>query len=161
MSVLITGKERRPERQNFAIRELQQSVDAAINGTLSGYRTGARTADLDRNTTTFAADPLVKAAVEGSKTYVVFFFLHCYRDPTGGLKIQFTGPAGSTLYLDDAGSLLGLSTSRTVTSDTLVLQGVLTTGGTAGDLALEWAQDAAAVGVSTVKAGTLLQVRQT
>lgn len=120
------------------------------------------------NTTTFASDNTISWAVTANAQYTLRVFLLYNSGTTPDIKFQWSIPAGLTMTwvatgLDTSGTfvfgnILGESSQQalggTAANVAAYLDGVVTVGGTGGNLTMQFAQQTANVSNTTVKAGT-------
>ncbi|MFF7146037.1 hypothetical protein ACFZB5_33390 [Streptomyces nodosus] len=127
-----------------------------------------KSADTPRTTAALAADPDLTVSVAANARYLVLATLVWTAATTkesGGMNAGWVGPSGATMAWTDNDSggapTIGSTLNFGGTLGT-TLAGVLVTGGTAGTVALRWAQNTANTGTPTVlKSGsglTLLRV---
>jgi len=129
---------------------------------------------------TLANDPDLSVAVGASQTWAFQAMLSYTGDATGsgGIKFTWTCPSGGTLnwmsvYYStavgagdlNASSFVGSGTTRTAVTDgttqlPITIQGILVNGATAGNLQLQWAQNASDATATVMKAGSLLLARR-
>lgn len=131
------------------------------------------------SSTTNQNDNELSIAVDANTTYWVECFLIYAAHPSADIKVTYSGPSGTTMQwcadglvsgstsvVDDVSrSLQGLANTPShggITDNTTVLvamhKGVLTVGGTAGNLTLQWAQLASNASATRVYAGSTLVV---
>ncbi|MFD4740967.1 hypothetical protein ACFWNQ_26895 [Streptomyces virginiae] len=140
-----------------------------------------KSADTGRSsTTTLAADPHLALTVAANATYTIDGFID-YDGifGAGGLKADFTLPAGSSLRWTMLGSVAADTTQKASTTTTDLagslslgtygtggnrthgrLCGHVTIAGTAGVMALRWAQNASNATATTVYAKSWLRLRR-
>jgi hypothetical protein len=146
-----------------------------------------KTSDTTRtSTTTPTADPHLTLPVEANKAYAVKLMLfHAGPNGTADFKIQFAVPAGSsyrwgaTAGMDPnfepgnaatvpnnlntestTGVVMGSTTGTSGQTFGSVFEGVLETGGTAGDITLEWAQNVSDPGNSVMRQKSFLRLTE-
>jgi hypothetical protein len=131
------------------------------------------------SSTTNQNDNELSIAVDANTTYWVECFLIYAADPSADIKVTYNGPSGTTMQwcadglvssstavVDNVSrSLQGLANTPShggITNNTTVLvamhKGVLTTGGSSGNLTLQWAQLASSANATRVYAGSTLVV---
>lgn len=134
------------------------------------------TADFTKNNDTALADVTgVNFSVLANKNYYFRFVMKVVSVAGAGIKFDLTGPAAPTgviygLYgantVGAAGAAVAFSTAvrntNAAVEELVVLEGFLRNGANAGTVQLRFAQDAAVVGASTVRAESfLIYMRQT
>jgi hypothetical protein len=157
--------------------DVQEAVDELAARPTSGGWTGVtgRSTDLSKNNDTF--ESLVSFAALANKTYLVeaVYFIN---NAAGGNKFQLTvptsGAAGLTIHIiTDTGSYSGATldfrfditaassqnfNGSITLQQQVTVQGIVTTSGTAGTVAIEVAQFSAS-GTSVFKAGATLKYK--
>lgn len=159
------------------------AADGSIATTGVGQVVFARkTADTSRlNTTARVADPHLVNAVQANTTYEVNGMLVFDGSTTGDFSMDISVPAGAALLYDTFGQGTAATTTEgTVltgsaaggsgrsfgatgagTNMTIQLTGVMTVGGTAGNLTLNWAQNALDAVVPTIlKTNSFITLRR-
>jgi len=141
--------------------------------------------DSRASTATATNDPDLQLQVDANKLYLLEVHLVIYSPVGGGnFKCGFNAPAGSILYgsgfcHDPAGSgnvvlysydstvnglftgvNAGNSNGVTGLNDTFMISGILDTAGTAGTLALKWAQSSSNGNSTTLRGGSSMLVRR-
>lgn len=146
-----------------------------------------KTADesLTSNTTLQNDDALVLAvAANATYTFRVWILAVDATDATGDIKFGFTFPTGATCHFSGKGPHTGMAAGgafgdgeyigrNTATSGTTVvtyglstsivgveITGLLIVGGTAGNLQLQWAQNASDANATTVQAGSFMTLER-
>lgn len=117
--------------------------------------------------TTLQNDDHLVVTLEASTTYV-FELVLFVSEGGGSVKAAFVVPSGSSLIWDSDSAVTGFVTASgsseritTTTGDsTARLGGRVTTGGTPGDLQLQWAQNGSTPATSTLKAGSWIEARK-
>jgi hypothetical protein len=127
-------------------------------------QTVRKTADTQRSaTTTYADDPHLTFAAEANAVYTMYGWIKYFADPTPDVKVQFSVPSGclgewgwlmpgsGTLAAGTAGYSIrtesndvsaGRTGYGTSNSDHMTpMGGVFRMGSTAGNIALQWAQN--------------------
>ncbi|MEU2924205.1 hypothetical protein ABZ636_03960 [Streptomyces sp. NPDC007251] len=130
------------------------------------------------NSVTVQDDDQLTAAVAASSVYLVEGFILYDGDTTGDFRLTFAGPAGASMdwtpnglatsQATGTGSMkldrLPLGTEETLGASgagvkaVALPRGILTTGSTAGNLTLRWAQAVASATASTVFANSWLRL---
>ncbi|MFD9515954.1 hypothetical protein [Streptomyces sp. NPDC059979] len=158
---------------NAEIRDQFNALIAAQPSIVKGSNT-SRT-----STTTLAADPHLALNVSASATYLVDGFIdYDGAFGAGGLKVDFTLPAGAVLRWGLLGNVVADTTqkyaSNTADTGSLTagtygtggthtagtLRGYLTVAGTAGALTMRWAQNASNATATTVYAGSWIRLER-
>jgi len=157
--------------------DVQEAVDELAARPVSGGWTGVtgRSTDLSKNNDTF--ETLVSFAALANKTYLVEA-VYMVENGAGGNKFQITVPAGGSaelsiniirnnasfnsttiqILIDIAASSSQDLQGNTGTRQFITVQGIVTTVGTAGTVAIEVAQESAS-GTSEFKAGATLKYK--
>lgn len=156
--------------------EIRDQLNSLIAAQLKIVKSG----DTGRtSTTTLAADPHLALAVSASATYLLDGFIdYDGAFGAGGLKMDFTLPAGATLRWGPLGNVVADTTqkyhSNTVNTGSLpvgtygtggshtaaTLRGYLTVAGTAGTVTLRWAQSASNGTATTVYTGSWIRLER-
>lgn len=130
------------------------------------------------STTTLAADPELQLPVEANAEYTVFFYFRVSGIDAGDMDLQFTTPAGGTGSWAVTGFLvqsqvdsgtrsgarramnaeIGLSTPSTATAQVYEGSGRLIMGSTAGNLTIDWAQNASNATATSMEADSWLRL---
>jgi hypothetical protein len=129
-----------------------------------------KTGDTSRtSTTTLAADPHLSIAVAANAVYALVIRLAINAGATPDFRWDLSAPAAATISdysylawgassLHDYGTLPLLSSVGVAVGDgnvrPLTLWGTLITAGTAGNLALRWAQNTSSATATILKAGS-------
>jgi len=132
--------------------------------------------EIVNNSTVLQNDDQLALAIEANTTYKGKLRLIVNSPTTADFKCKFTFPAGMTASIEGyEGSSPGAASAvlvgpidQTVTAvfstvaadQILILEGTFTNGANAGTLQLQWAQNAAVVGDTTVKANSELELRK-
>lgn len=140
--------------------------------------TAYKTGDTSRaSTTTLAADPDLAVPVIANAVYGVSLYVAHTYDPACDFKFSWSGPAGSTMTnwtadwrttdgVEVSGAFASLGTTVPITSASgsftqpVWAHGLLVIGGTAGTLALTWAQNTSSVNPAIVRAGSMLRLER-
>lgn len=165
----------------------QFDVDASGNTTVANFtatgigqvRYARKTSDTPRDsTTTFADDPDITLSVAANAVYEMSGVMVFDGDSAADFKQQFTTPAGAGYGLSMTGQdqnatftvgsvITDLQTSSQIWGCvgvgirmTCSFTGIMTTSGTAGNLTLQWAQNASNATATTLKAGTYLRLQR-
>jgi hypothetical protein len=129
------------------------------------------------STTTLTADSHYSFAVAANSVYRVTGLLAYSADPAGDLKMSWTVPAGASTNIACVGP--ATTATATVTSGTYQrvasilmggvidntvivvakVDGICRTGGTAGTLALTWAQNASSASATIMRSDGFIEVR--
>lgn len=154
--------------------DIRDQFNLLINGQLDIVK-GSNTSRT--STTSLSADPHLAASVVASATYMLDGFIdYDGAFGAGGLKLDFTLPAGATLRWAVLGNVVSDTTqkytSNTTASGSLpvgtygtgglhtgaILRGHLTVAATAGTVQLRWAQEVSNATATTVYAGSWLRL---
>src|SRR5690349_21162845 len=134
-----------------------------------------KTASTSRATnTTLAADPHLVVPVDANAHYVLTGLIDYEADATGDMKYQFTLPSGATMNFSWIGFTAAdtFTNNGTNTTSTVVsvggggagqgrghtIQGTITTGSTAGNLGVNWAQNVSSSTATIWHAESYLQL---
>lgn len=135
----------------------------------SGVRSEGKDSSVPvNNSTVLKNDEELFIALKANTKYAFEYFLRVQGPSTADIDITFVGPTGSVGGFQNHGepnSELSLGTEKLLATgasspaDKSGL-GFITTGGTAGNLQLQWAQNVAVVGDSEILAGSWLAVME-
>ncbi|MEV4846140.1 hypothetical protein AB0K20_23345 [Micromonospora matsumotoense] len=140
--------------------------------------TAWKTLDTARaSTTTLAADPDLALPVIAGAVYVLSAYVAHTYDAACDFKFSWSGPSGATMTnwtadwrttdgneisgaFASLGSVVPITSGSGTLSQPLWAHGLLIIGGTAGTLALTWAQNTSSVNPATVRAGSTLRLER-
>lgn len=133
------------------------------------------------SSTTYQDDNELFLPAVANATYRFDLLLLHSSGTTGRFKMQFTAPAGATVSWGVIGVEVSITSSTNVanvimpsrlvsdilglgggnlTGTTAMIQGVLTTSSTAGNLMLQWAQNTSDAAATQVRAGSTLRMKR-
>lgn len=155
----------------------QQSVKAYVDTNGAKTTTVVKTADESvTSSTTLQSDDVLLLPVTAGTSYAFEGFLYATGPSAGDFKLAFTFPTGATFVafvhhigangavdsfksgtnpLTTSGGSLSLATGA---ADGVAIKGGIIVAGTAGNVQLQWAQDASSATPTIVKAGSWLRL---
>lgn len=136
-----------------------------------------KTADeIVNNSTTLQNDDVLVLPIEANGTYKCKLRAIVNSPTTADIKFKFTGPSGffasfeayegssptspATVLQGPAIETTSIAFSTINADQILIVEGTIYNGANAGNLQLQWAQNAAVVGDTTVKANSELELRK-
>lgn len=152
------------------------SVPNGIGSFRRAYKTADESVSSANTGTTLQNDDHLVLALEANSVYEIdgYVAYEGAATPAGDLKLQFTVPSGGAMRWTTNGAPTGALTSfdavANAASSTRVLgtngatvmafspKGWVTTAGTAGNLTLQWAQNASNATSTTLKLGSWIQI---